>query len=483
MLFIRKIILIFLRLKTKLFTLKKIIIILFFLPLFLNAQNIKGIVVSTNKNLPIVDVNVNVSDRTKTLTNDKGEFILKLPIEINEKTMIEFSHIGFTSLKISLDSLKNMNFKVSLSEETENLSGLTIPANHELKLKSKLNYSKLASLPYKIFAFGSYLKDGKIYIVGGSDSSESNALETIKAKNISTEDPRFLQKYLNELASQHSSTSYKDGLLVYDIKKDVWQTSEVKFKRRAFNNLNYYNNKIYVLGGKRISTNGKFEYLENQIEVFDLDKQNITIDKTYPHQASNAASFTYKDNIIVMGGSVKATEQGKKEFTNKVHLYNITSGYWYELADMPIAMETSGTVIGNKIYLIGGSNGKPLSEIETFDLVTEKWDTEGNLFAGLENPAVTVDNAIIYFFEDGKMGVYDTKSKQLKEYLVELNVKSSGMYFFDHKLYIVGGKAFTNYATGPTANTYSIDIDEFETTKPNRIKFLSPELNLAKATQ
>ena len=459
---------------------KKLLLLLFFLPLLSFAQNIKGEVISEKTNRPIDDVNI-AALNFNTLTNENGEFTLKLPSNFKEKDTIEFSHIGFTTLKISLENLKKLNFKVSLQEEIENLPELTIRANSDLKLKSKLTFNKLSPLKKPISSFGSCIKDGKIYIVGGSDSYESNALETLKAKNINSEDPNFLQKYLSELSSQNSLISYQGDFLIYDIKKDSWTTSDVKFKKRAFNNLNYYDNKFYVLGGKRVSNNGKFEYLQNEIEVFDLNKQSITIDKTYPHQASNATSFTYKDNIIVLGGSIKTTEKGKKEFTNKVHLYNITSGYWYELANMPIAMETSGTIVDSKIYLIGGNNGKPILDIESFDLTTEKWQTEGELFSGFENPTVTSNNGIIYFFEDRKMCIYDTKSKLLKEYLVELGIKSSAMYFFENKLYIAGGSTFINYATAPTANVYSIDIDEFETTKPNRIKVLSQEFNLAKS--
>ena len=461
---------------------KLILTLLLFLPLLSISQNIRGTVVSEKTSLPLDDVNIAaVNFNATAFTNENGEFNLKLPSNFKEKDSIEFSHIGFTTLKISLEDLKKIKFKVSIQEEVENLSELTITANSKLKLKSKLAFNKLSSLNKPIASFGSLIKDGKIYIVGGSESYESNALEALKAKNINSDDPRFVQKYLNEVASQFSSISYQGDLLIYDIKKDSWVTSEVKFKRRAFNNLNYYDNKLYILGGKRISKTGKFQYLENEIEVFDLGKQNITIDKTYPHQASNAASFSYKDNIIVLGGSTRSTEKGQKEFTNKVHLYNITSGYWYELADMPIAMETSGAILNNRIYLIGGTNGKPVAGIESFDLTTEKWQTEGELFSGFENPTVTSNNDIIYFFEDRKMCIYDTKSQQLKEYLIELNIKSSSMYFFDNKLYIVGGTSFVNYATAATANVYSIDINEFDNTRPNRIKVLSKGLSFTKS--
>lgn len=463
---------------------KKLFLILLLVPFFSIAQNINGIVVSQKTNLPIEDTNVfTLSNNFRTLTNEKGEFTLESVSKFKDNDIVEFSHIGYLTLKISWEDLKKANFRISLLEAVENLAELTITANHELKLKSKLNFNKLSPLKNAISSFGSCIKDDKIYIIGGNTSSESNVIEKLKAKNINSDDPNFLQKYLNELRFQFNGGTYKGDLLIYDIKADKWETSALKFKKRAFNNLNYYNNTMYVLGGKRISANQKFEYLEDEIEVFDLDKQTIIIDKTYPHKASNAASFTYKDNIIVMGGSVKATEKGASEFSNKVHLYNITSGYWYVLADMPIAKETSGILVNDKIYLVGGNNPKPLADIESFDLNTEKWQTEGELFSGLEKPTVASNNDLIYIFENRKMLVYDTKSKVLKEFLVELNLKFSAMYFFDNKLYIVGGNTFIDYTSSSSANVYSIAIDEFETTKPNQTKTFSQGLNFAKATQ
>jgi hypothetical protein len=184
-----------------------------------------------------------------------------------------------------------------------------------------------------------------------------------------------------------------------------------------------------------------------------------------------------------MGGSTKADEKSPTAFTNKAHLYDITSGYWYQLADMPTAKEVSGILVDNKIYLIGGFNGKPLSQVETFDLTTEKYQNEGELFSALEKPAITYSNNIIYSFEDKKMLTYNIISKQLKEYTVELNLKSSTMYYANDKLYIIGGYTYNDYSETPSANVYSIAIDEFETTKPNKIKVLTDVSNLAKANQ
>jgi hypothetical protein len=459
---------------------KKLFLFFVFYPLLSIAQNVKGIIISEKNNLPIENTNVlAISSKVGTISNSKGEFSITISSKFKDDEVLEFSHIGYVTKRVSISYLKNNNYKISLEEEVQNLSELTIKANHDLKLKSKLSFNKLAPLKYPLFAFGSFLKDDKIYVIGGDGSREADAWLKVTREKA---DPS-LKDLQDELRQSSTFLFYKGDFSSYDIKSDSWETLPIKFTKRAYHNIHLYHNSIYVLGGKRISVNGKFEYLQDQIEVLDIEKQNIKTDNTNPHQAANFASFIYEDNIITMGGSVKMTESGKKEFTNKVHLYNITSGFWYELANMPTAKETTGILIGNKIYLIGGNNGSLTQEIETFDLITQKWQTEGELFSGLERPAIAYKDEIIYFFEDRKMNVYDIKTKQLKEYEIELGLKFSAMYYSDNKLYIVGGRTENDYSKTASPNVFSVDIAEFETTKPNRIKTFSEKSNTDKTSK
>lgn len=457
--------------------LKKLFYIIILLPFITNAQTTNGIVKSQNSNLPIEDANI-YALRTQigTLTNNNGEFSLNSKIKTNDT--LQVSHIGFTTRRIAVKDLKKSNYVILLEEDIETLSNVDI-TNRKVKLKSKLDFIQLAPLEHGIYSFGSAVVNDKIYVMGGDSSEESNALHTLKEKGIDSEDPRFEQKYLQLLNFQGSKNFYNGDLFIYDLKTDSWEKSAEKFKKRAYHNINYYDNNLYVLGGKRLSTNKKIEYLDNEIEVFDMNKNTIAIDKTNPHKAADFASFVYKDNIIVMGGSIKSNEKNQKIFTDQVHMYNITSGLWYELTKMPEAKEIKGVLIGDKIFTIGNTDSKNFSEIQSFDLTTERWKNETTLFPRLENPAIAKNGDIIYLFEDGKMLVYNSKSKQVKEYLVQLELKSATMHFLNDKLYIIGGHTFTTYLKTPSEKAYSISIDEFETTRPNRIRILSQN-NLAK---
>lgn len=449
---------------------KEIILILLLSPLLGFTQNVKGTVLDKKSNLPIQDVNINLNQSDgSTTSNENGKFNLKNSRNIEDDDSLYVSHIGYTSKKISFSEMKKNNYLIFLDEKIENLIGLTLSAaNHNKELKSKLNFTKLASLPYSISAFGALLYQDKIYVIGGDGSFKTDAWKKLQYEKPNSE----MNDYLKELQFEFSGQYYKGNLLIYDTNTNQWEKSILKFKKRAYHNLNIYNNTIYVLGGKRVSVNGKFEYLEDKIEVFDTNKETVSIDNTNPHQAANFASFTYNGTIITMGGSIKMSENGAKTYSKKVHSYDINSGYWYELKDMPIAKETNGILFKDKIYLIGGFNDKPLSTIERFDITTETWTTEGELFNNLNYPGITNIEDMIYFFENEKIYTYDIATKTLKEYLINIPLKDSKLYYCDDKLYLLGGYLENYYSKYPSSSLFSINIDEFENTKPNRIKTL-----------
>lgn len=442
-----------------------LILILFTFTSF--AQNISGIVLDEKTNTPLKDVNVFIkASKIGVISNDKGEFNLDMSREVNKKASVSFSSIGYITRSIPILELTNENNTIYLSKSIVQLKEVTVTAN--IELKTKINYNKLASLKNGIHSFGSLLVDDKIYVIGG----DASYLEDHVKKAQELYGTIKIEELLSKMGRNQSWEGYRGDLLIYDNKTDRWTTSNLKLRKRAYNTLNYHNNKLYVLGGKRLSINRKYEYLDDKIEIIDLKTQTIKIDDTNPHQAINSSSFTYNNSIIVMGGSIKLKKEGTKLYTNKSHIYNIDSGYWYELEDMPIAKETSGILIKNIIYLIGGFNGNLLKDVETYNLTTGKWNNEGELFYGIEKPALTFNNDKIYIFDDGKISIFNIKTNQLDEYLIDLYLKSSELYYLNNKLYILGGFLKDEYSKTPSSKLYSIDLNAFEQTKINKSKIL-----------
>jgi hypothetical protein len=132
---------------------------------------------------------------------------------------------------------------------------------------------------------------------------------------------------------------------------------------------------------------------------------------------------------------------------------------------MPIAKETKGILINSTIYLIGGFNLNPLKEIETYNLTTAEWKTEGQLFYEVERPALAYNENIIYIFEDGKIQTYNIETKELNMYSIDLPLKNSELFYANNTLYLLGGFQQDEFSISPSLNLYSIDINEFKKTK------------------
>jgi len=407
------------------------------------AQNAKGVVLEAKSKKPLAGVSVFINKTgIGTTTNEKGEFHLKYFSEINESDTLIFSSIGYITSKISFSGLKGSKYVVLLTESVELLDGVTVTSLPHLKLQ--IAYTKLSTLKGGLYSFGSVLVDNKIWVIGGDESY----VPVLQRK------PSFRWE------------SYNDKMYQYDLLMDTWTASSLKFSKRAYHSVNYYNGKLYALGGKTLSTNRKYEYLDDKIEVYDMKENTILVDNSNPHQAVNFASFVYNDNLIVMGGSTRIKINEEKDCSNKAHLLNLKSGLWYELNDMPEAKETKGVIVNSTIYLIGGFNLKPLDNIETYNITTGEWNVAGQLFYGVERPAVVYHDTIIYIFEDGRIQTYSTETKQLKMYSIELPLKSCEMFYANNKLYLLGGwikdeTSEDEYSIRPSSGLYSIDLNEF----------------------
>ncbi|WP_418603694.1 carboxypeptidase-like regulatory domain-containing protein [Hwangdonia sp.] len=450
----------------------KLFILLFFSTFILIGQNVKGVVLDEQTKHPLEHVHVFINhSKTGAVSNKNGEFILK--IEVNRNDTISFSAIGYASKKILFSELKNSDNIVYLQKKIENLKEVIVASNKELN--SKIRFKKLSSLKLGIHSFASVLIGSKIYVIGGDASNIVDAPRKV-LNDLRHKTDASINDIVNGLIENPSLDNYKGDLKVYDVAQDTWLKSDLKFRKRAYNALNYYNNTIYVLGGKRLSRSRKYEYLDDKIEVFDLKNNTITIDDTNPHQAANFGSFTYNNNIIVMGGSIKLNKDGSKVYTNKSHIYNLETGYWYELKDMLKAKETKGVLVENKIYLIGGFNDKPLSEIESYNITSGEWKKEGELFYGMEKPALAYNDRIIYIFEDGKMLTYNIDTKVLNEYDINLNLKASEFYYYNKKIYLLGGYFEDEFSKSPTSRLYSIDLNEFAKTKVKNTKKVDEKL-------
>lgn len=454
--------------------LKNLIFVALLLPVFTFSQSVKALVLDQTTKQPIQGVNIYLNNTSEgAITNQRGRFYIRFKTKVKNSDTLFFSHLGYKTKKIVFQKFIDKKDTVYLAKNLERLKEVTVTSDR--KLNSKIKFTKLASLKNELYAFGSIILDNKIYVIGGNRSFESdNGLQTFNdhpelvlpySKLID-----FKEKY--RLETNFANNEYSGKLMMYDLESDTWEHSKLKFRKRAHHNLNYYNNTIYVLGGKYLSNSGLHEYLDNKIEMFDLKNNTITIDHTNPHQAVDFISFTYKDHIIVMGGCIKNKKNGVKIYSDKVHSYNLKTGFWYELDNMPMAKELQGLLIKDKIYVLSKFDNKQTLELKTFDLLSGQWESEGILPKELDNPGIAQKNDIIYFFEHGKLFAYNVITKELNSYSVNIFLKGSKLYCIENKLYILGGFEEDRISKKPSSGFFSIDLDELSNTKIKESKYL-----------
>ncbi|PQJ76811.1 Kelch repeat-containing protein [Polaribacter glomeratus] len=399
-------------------------------------------------------------------TDENGAFLVDLQ---NQKSIsIRITHLKYenqeTVFKISDSSLI-----IYLDEREEQLNAIKI--NAKRKLKNTIDFKKLEELPKAVYSFGSVINEGKIYVFGGDVSSEyEKNKEGMSQLQVSSQ--AEIMKFLTK-PKPISFNNFLGDIQFYDTKQKKWQIEKDRIIKRAYHKAVFYNDTVMLIGGKIQSKKKSRELLANQIEHVSLKDLFIENDETNPHQAVDFGAALYEDKLLVFGGSIKQNENKSLNFSDEIHFYDLKTGYWYLLTKMTQGKEVTGIVFDQKLYLFGGFNKKNLAEIESFNLITGMWKTEGALFRGMKKPSITKDNEFIYLQEDGKMVTFEPKTSILKEYKIDLNLKEANMHFFNENLYLIGGYQVEDYRKAPSNGFYSIEASEFFKTKPIRVKTLN----------
>jgi hypothetical protein len=418
-------------------------------------------VLDQNTKQPIVNAHLKLGD--KVYLTDKKGLVIITPINYYR---LEISHLQYEKKNIKLRGDRRK--QVYLTIKHSQLEEVVISSNKELK--TYINFKELTDLPKPIHSFGSVLQDDKLYTFGGDGSIIEYSNKRGLSELINSDESNIL-KFLQK-TKIGNFYRYRNQSFVYDFKKSKWQINSEKFKKRAYHKAIAYKNNIYIIGGKRLTLIKKKEMLIPQIEILDLTNNTVQVDEMNPHQAVNFESMMYNEMLLVIGGSLKQKNNGKKVYTDIVHMYDTNTGYWYELSRMSKAKETRGIIVNDKLYLFGGFKDRKLKEIESFDLISGRWKREGELFTAMEKPAITKHKNIVYLFENNRIVSYNTLNKEIKEYKIDLSLFSSAMFFKDEKLYIIGGAEIGEFRYTPKKSFVEISLEEFTLTKSKKRKNL-----------
>ena len=326
----------------------------------------------------------------------------------------------------------------SFAQEKIELEEVQINAN--TKLNNSIQYEKLKNMPESgVFSFGVTVENDKLYVMSGDVSNVG-----------------VRTKY----------RGFSNKIYIYDLERDFWKTSKTKSSTIANNSTISHNGLLYSFGGRRFGNNRNRELLNNKIDVYDVKRDTVIIDDVMAHQAVNFATVKVDDKILFFGGSTKKHYNETKFFTNKVSMYNLTTGYWYEMDPMPEAKEAPGILVDNKVYLIGGNKNHSIKSIDSFNLNDGKWTKEFELPTAMSRASLAKKEHIIYIYEDGIFYTYDTYDKVLKEYALNNIFAVKGeIFIYKDFMYILGGVIDNKDLSN---EMYRFSLSEFNNTKVKR---------------
>ena len=214
-----------------------------------------------------------------------------------------------------------------------------------------------AILPEYLYDPFCYVKNGKIYLIGGNQ--EGNCYVFDPETNETT-------KFLSARISIFYHCGY--GLV---------------------------GNKLYCFGGR-------YTYKENTITVYDIETETFTVLSTTMTYSENTGYATVGTKIYLFGGGY---DRSGSKITSAIYVFDTETQTISTLeTKLPQALELiSCAAIGTKIYLFGGKVGDPIyNTINVFDTETETIETlETVLPAATYAIACYTEGTQIYLFGGG----------------------------------------------------------------------------------
>lgn len=410
-----------------------------------------GQIINAKTKQPLVGVNIYTSRGIGVAVSDKkGDFMIKNGELLHNVDTLCFSFVGYRTKLFAVASLLQKRNVILLQEEPFALG--EVPVYGVEKTYLRLPYTQISSMPVPLYSFAMISLGNKLYIIGGDRS-------LIKLPT------NFSLKGAGGLPTGFIYEKYSNRIYIYDIISNSWSVANQKLRERAYHSALYNDGKIYIMGGKRFSTNRKIEYLDETVEIYDIHQDTLLIDPVNPHQAASAAAFVYDKKLIVFGGSTYQAENGWQKYSDKIHMLDLKKGIWYEVGKMPLGMETNGILMGHTVFLFGGYRQRPLSTILTYDLITGIWKNRGNLWFSISKAAMTRCGDKVYILENGVMQVYNLCTNETKAYQIDLKLREGKLYCMGDRLIIVGGYSEGVDGKVGDSGVYEVRLSDFGRTE------------------
>ena len=279
------------------------------------------------------------------------------------------------------------------------------------------DWVKEKSLPVARSEVAGAALNGKVYIMGGFDSSGQSTT----------------------------------GVEVYDPIADKWGTSAPVPQPIDHAAVASYDGKLYVVGGGYLS-----EALSNKLFIYNAITNNWTEGANLP-TARGALTANFINGTLYAVGGIDSSGA-----SNSNQAYDPKTNTWTEKAPMPTAREhLTSAVVDNKLYAIGGrqaDNGSPkvnVDRIEMYNPLNDSWTVMEQMPTKRSGIAATVspvdDNIYVFggenpFKDEGPVRTLDVVERynpKNNNWTTEQTMPTArhglAAIAIDDKIYVVSG--------------------------------------------
>jgi len=275
-----------------------------------------------------------------------------------------------------------------------------------------------ANIPTKRCFAASCEVDGKIYVIGGSQTTTSrlNVMEVYdpvtdtwdtSKKNMPTARVELCAAAVNgKIYAIGGATSHVGSPLgmveEYDPLTDTWDTNKQPMPTARMGAAwGVINNKVYIAGGS--ATGSPNWTISNKLEIYDpatdtwTSGANMLTDRYYPR------GVVLKDTLYVIGGLKGSPWTGQ----NAVQQYDPISDNWYWGTNLNTGrVGHSADAFNGKIYVIGGDKQPPMQQnVEEYDPLTKTWTEFGTTSGPITLHASSVYDNMLYVFSGSTQGI------------------------------------------------------------------------------
>lgn len=243
-------------------------------------------------------------------------------------------------------------------------------------------WTRLADLPAGVGRFAAVEHAGKIYVLGGYDTSAAVYVYDIAGDSWST-GPALPRGTDNNGAAVHDGKIFVFGgeaaraLQVFDTATASWLTGASLPTVRFASTVSVLDNKAHLIGGWNYSNTASASLASH--ERFDFASQTVEPGLLAPlMEARNCATAAVIDGAIyVAGGRQPGIRDHDSQPLKTVEMYNPVADGWDVRADMNTARAcAAGAVLDGKFYVFGGELPAPRihKTVERFDPVGNSWE-------------------------------------------------------------------------------------------------------------